>query len=223
MKKTEDDLAELKAPPRAVDIAVYQAKVDKARASMVELEQKLNDATLKAPFPGTVAKINVKIGEVVTAGGDPVISLISTSKFEIEVNVPEADIGKVKVGNPVGISLDAFPEESWPGQVAEVEPAETIIEGIVYYKVKVVFDEIDQRVKAGMSADISIETERKENVLYVPYRSIVYKQGKKMVRVVEGEEIKQVEVKTGIKNEQGEIEILSGLEQGQEVITFMRE
>ncbi len=223
LEEAQENLAELKAPPRAVDIAVYQAKVDKAKASMVELQQKLNDATLTAPFSGTVAKINIKIGEVVTAGGDAVISLISSSKFEIKVDVPEADIGKVKVGNPVNISLDAFPEESWPGQVVEIEPAETMIEGIVYYKVKVVFDEIDQRVKTGMSTDISIETQRKENVLHIPYRSIIYKQEKKMVRVVQGEEIKQLEVKTGIKNEKGEIEILSGLQEGQEVITFMRE
>jgi len=223
LEKAEDDLAELKAPPRAVDIAVYQAKVDKARASMVELQQKLNDATLNAPFLGTVAKINVKIGEVVTAGGDAVVSLISTNKFEIEVDVPEADIGKVNAGNSVDISLDAFPEESWPGQVAEIEPAETVIEGIVYYKVKVVFDEIDQRVKAGMSADISIETAKKSNVLHIPYRAIVYKQGKKFVRVVEGENINLIEVKTGIKNEVGEIEIISGLEEGQKVVTFIQD
>jgi len=94
---------------------------------MVELQQKLNDAILKAPFPGVVAKIDIKIGEVVTAGGESVISLISANKFEIEVDVPEADIGKVDIGDPARIVLDAFPEESWPGQVAEIEPAETII------------------------------------------------------------------------------------------------
>jgi len=94
---------------------------------------------------------------------------------------------------------------------------------VIYYKVTVIFDEIDERVKSGMSADISIETEKKENTLYVPYRAIIYKEGKKIVRVLEGEKIKEIEVETGIKNVKGEIEILSGLEEGDKVITFIRE
>lgn len=222
LNKAEDDLAEVKTTPRDVDIAVYQANVDKAKASMVELEQKLDDAVLAAPIEGVVSKVNVKIGETVIAGGEPAVSLISVSKFEIEVDIPEADIGKVKLGNPVEISLDAFPEESWPGQIAEMEPAETLIEGVVYYRVTVIFDEIDERIKSGMSADVTIETDRRENVLSVPYRAVVYKEGKKIIRILEGKEIKEIEVETGLKGSKGEIEIISGLNEGDKVITFIK-
>lgn len=179
LNKAEDDLARTRATPREIDIAIYRAKVEKAQASMVELQQKLNDAVLTAPFSGVVAKIDVKIGEVVTAGSSPVVSLISISKFQIDMDVPEADIGKINLGDPAFISLDAFPEESWPGQVAEIEPAETLIGGVVYYRITVVFDEIDKRVRSGMSADITIETDKRESVLFIPYRAILFKAGKK--------------------------------------------
>ena len=222
LKKAEDDLAKIKAVPREVDIAVYRAKVEKAMASMVELQEKLNDAVLKSPINGIVSKVNVKIGEVVTAGGESVIALISVSKFQIEVDIPEADIGKIDLGNPVAIILDAFPEESWPGQIAEMEPAETLIEGVVYYRVTVIFDEIDERVKSGMSADANIESDKRENALFVPYRAIVYREGQKIVRLLEGGEVKEVEIETGLKGSKGEIEIVSGLKKGDKVITFIK-
>lgn len=222
LNKAEDDLSKTKAVPRAVDIAVYQARLDKARASKVELQQKLSDAVLKAPFAGIVTKVNIKIGELVTTGGGSAVSLISATKFQIEVDIPEADIGKVSLNNPVKIFLDAFPEESWIGQVAQMEPAETLIEGVVYYRVTVIFDEMDERIRSGMSADIEIETNKRENVFSVPYRAIVYKDDKKMVRLLIEEEVKEVEVSTGLKGSQGDIEIISGIKQGDKVITFIR-
>ena len=222
LKKAEDDLAKIKAVPREVDIAVYKADVDKTKASMVELQQKLNDAVLKAPIDATITKVNVKIGETVVAGGESVISLISVNNFEIKVDVPEADIGKVKSENPAQIVLDAFPEKVWAGRVVEIEPAETLIEGVVYYRVTVVFDEVDERIKSGMSADLTIETNKKENVLFIPYRAIVFKDGKKIVRVSEGKEIREAEVETGLKGNEGEVEIVSGLNEGDQVIVFIK-
>ena len=222
LKKAEDDLAKMKAVPREVDIAVYKADVDKTKASMVELQQKLNDAVLKAPIDATITKVNVKIGETVVAGGEPVISLIGLSRFEIKVDVPESDIGKVKMGNRATITLDAFPGEFWPGKVVEIEPAETLIEGVVYYRVTVIFDKLDERIKSGMSADLTIETNKKENVLFIPYRAIVFKDGKKIVRVSEGKEIREAEVETGLKGNEGEVEIVSGLNEGDQVIVFIK-
>lgn len=222
LKKAEDDLTEIKTVPREIDIAVYQADIDKNRASMVELQQKLDDAVLKAPIDGIITKVNVKIGETVTAAGDTVISLIGLSRFEIKVDVPESDIGKVEVSNAATITLDAFPGEIWLGRVVEIEPAETLIEGVVYYRVTVVFDNVDERIKSGMSADLTIETNKKENVLFIPYRDIVFKGGKKIVRVSEGKEIKEMEVETGLKGSGGEIEITKGLNEGDKVITFIK-
>jgi RND family efflux transporter MFP subunit len=221
-KKAQADLEELKAPPREVDIAVYQADVEKYRANMNEFNQKIRDASIIAPFDGTVAKIDVKIGEVITAGGKVVASLISPGSFQIRADISEADISKVDLEDPTKVTLDAFPEETWPGQIIEIEPGETLIEGVVYYRVKILFEGGAEKVKSGMTADVVIETSKEENVLYVPQRSVFFKDNAKFVRVLEGEEVKEVKVETGLKGEKGEIEIISGLNEGQEVITFMR-
>jgi len=220
--KAQVDLEELKAPPRTVDIAIYQADVDKYRANMNEYSQKLKDASIIAPFNGTVAKIDGKIGEVISTNGKVIISLISPGAFQIRADISEADISKVDTEDSVEIILDAFPEEKWIGQIVEVEPGETVIEAVVYYRVKILFEEISDKLKSGMSADVTIQTDKKENVLYVPYRAIVFKDDKKIVRVLKGKKIEEVEVETGLRGSEGEVEIISGLEGGEEVITYIK-
>lgn len=221
-KKSQADLEELKAPPRPVDIAIYQADVEKYRANMNEYSQKLRDASIVAPFNGVVAKIDTKIGEVVSANGKVVASLISPGNFQIRADISEADIRKVDLEDPAEITLDAFPEEKWPGQIVEIEPAETVIEGVVYYRIKILFERINEKIKSGMTADVNIETERKENVLYVPQRAIVFKDDKRFVRIPKGEGFEEIEVGTGLKSSDGQIEIISGLREGDEVITFIK-
>lgn len=222
LNKAKADFEKLKAPPRSVDIAVYQADVDKYLANMNEYSQKLQDASIIAPFNGIVAKVNGKVGEVVSANDKVIVSLISPGNFQIKADISEADIRKVDLEDSVKIVLDAFPEETWLGQVVEIEPGETIIDGVVYYRIKILFEQISDKVKSGMTADITIETDKKESVLYVPQRAIVYSDDSTFVRVLAGKEIKEIKVETGLKGSNGEIEIISGLSEGDEVITFIK-
>ena len=222
LDKAKADLEELEAPPRTVDTAIYQADVDKYWANMNEYLQKLKDASIIAPFNGTIAKIDGKIGEVISANDKVIISLISPGAFQIRADISEADISKVDTEDSVEIILDAFPEEKWIGQIIEVEPGETVIEAVVYYRIKILFKEISDKLKSGMSADVIIQTDKKENVLYVPYRAIVFKDDKKIVRVLKGKKIEEVEVETGLRGSEGEVEIISGLEEGQEVVTYIK-
>ena len=215
------DLQELQAPPRNVDIAVFQADVDKYQANMSEFSQKLRDASIIAPFSGIVAKIDGKVGEVMSANDRIVVSLISPGGFQIKADISEADISKVDLEDPVKVILDAFPEQAWTGNIVEIEPAETVIDGVVYYRIKVMFEQIDEKARSGMTADVTIQSDKKENVLQVPYRAIVFKDGKRLVRILDNG-IQEIEVVTGLKGSNGEIEILSGLNQGQEIITFMK-
>jgi multidrug efflux pump subunit AcrA (membrane-fusion protein) len=220
--KAQADLEELKAPPRSVDTAIYQADVDKYQANMNEYLQKLKDASIIAPFNGTVAKIDGKIGEVISVNDKVIISLISPGAFQIRADISEADISKVDIEDSVEIILDAFPEEKWIGQIVEVEPGETVIEAVVYYRIKILFEEISDKLKSGMSADVTIQTDKKENVLHVPYRAIVFKDDKKIVRVLKGKKIEEKEVETGLRGSEGEVEIISGLEGGEKVVTYIK-
>jgi len=154
--------------------------------------------------------------------GEPVISIISQEPFQIEVDISEIDIGKVDIGDSVEITLDAFPDYKFLGKVIDIDPAETIIQRVVYYKITVGFEEPDERIKSGMTANIDIITDSRENVLIIPQRAVLIKNGEKIVRILEGEEIKELQVKTGIQGGQGEIEILSGIKEGDKVITFIK-
>jgi len=218
LAKAEDDLAKIKAIPREVDIAVYQARVDKAKASVAELRQKLNDAVLKAPINGVISRINTRIGETVTAGGESVISLISSNKFQIEVDIYEEDIVKVKTGNPVDISIIAFPDEILKGRVVLIDPSEKIIDKVVYYEVTIDFEEMRENIKPMMTADLVIETASKENVLFVPEDAIKKKNNKFIVQVLKDDSIEDREVNIGLKGSDDKIEIISGLEIGEKVI-----
>ncbi len=215
-------LAKIKAPPREVDINLAEAKVHQAEALVKKAKLRLEKARLISPCEGIVTEVRKKEGEVIQPQ-IPVISIICKSNFQIEVDVPEADIAKIDLEDPVKISLDALPEKVLEGKVAKIDPAEKIIQGVVYYKVTVEFDKIDKRVKPGMTADVDIITGRKENVLLVPQTAVFGKNGKNIVRVLDNGEIKEVEVETGIEGSEGEIEILSGLKEGDKVIPFIKD
>jgi HlyD family secretion protein len=220
--KAKADLDKIKAVPRDVDIAVYQADVEKYKASMEEYNQKLKDNSIIAPFDGMVTKTDGKIGEIISANGKNVVSLISPNNFQVETDISEADIGKINLGNPVKITLDAFSEEEWDGTVVEVDTGKTVIDGVVYYRIKVLFEKTDSRLKSGMSADVLIQTARKDKVLILPQRAVINKNGKKFVRILEGNKIKEIEVGTGLKGNKGEIEITFGLKEKDGVVLYLK-
>ena len=224
LKSAQNKLAQIKAPPRKENVALFQAQLDQSKVSLVRVKQQLSKAILVAPCNGIITDIKKETGEMVRAmTQDTVISLICQGGFQIEVDIPEADIGKLNLQDQAKISLDAFSEKIFQGSLIKIDPAETIIQGVVYYNAIVGFNEADERIKSGMTADVDIIAHTKENVLTVPQRSVLIKNGYKIVRILNNEEINEIEVEIGIRGSKGEIEILSGLKEGDKVITFIRE
>jgi len=219
----EDDLALITASPRQEDIDLYQAQVRQAEAQVQLLENQIEETILRSPISGQITKVIKRIGETVQPMmKDVVISLIPEEPFQIEVDIPEVEIGKIDLRDPSKITLDAFPEEEFSGKVIEIEPAETIISGVVYYKIKIGLDTENTKIKPGMTANVTIITDFKENVLILPQRAVLERNGKKFVRVPEDSTFKEIEVQTGLRGSGGEIEIISGLKEGDKVITFIK-
>lgn len=227
-----------KAPPRAVDRASYDAAVKAAEANLLNAEANRSKAFIYAPVDGIVTQKNNEVGETSSSGGAVLVMLADTN-YEIEVNVSESDIAKVKLGQIADVTLDAFGENYiFKGKVTNIDPAETLISDVVYYKVKISLDKelslsagrgITQDyldgIKAGMTANVTVLTNRKDDVLIIPERAIVEKDGKQVVRVLidkKTQKIEEKEVSTGLRGNEGMIEIVSGLEPGQEVITFIK-
>lgn len=93
-----------------------------------------------------------------------------------------------------------------------------MIEGVATYKTTFQFTKEDQRIKSGMTANIDILTDKRENVITIPQRAVVSQNGDKIVKISEGENIKEVKVKTGLRGSDGNIEILEGVGEGDKVV-----
>ncbi|OIO45818.1 MAG: hypothetical protein AUJ28_03570 [Parcubacteria group bacterium CG1_02_37_51] len=206
------------AEPRSFEISLYQARIQQAQAAVQTTYANLNKYLIKAPLDGTITSISKEVGEQ-TMSSEAVIKMIGKSELEIEVDIPEADIALVNVGDPVDITLDAYGSAVvFNGQVVFIDPAETIIQDVVYYKVKVQFTLVDQAVKTGMTANVDILIEEKEGVLAVPSRSVYRVDGQDYVKVLQDNELVERVVTTGLRDDLGYIEILSGLDSGLNIV-----
>lgn len=225
-------LAVKKAGPRSFDIQSAEAAVAQAQARLDGALSDLGDYSLKAPIDGKVITVNYNVGEQ-TNGSKPVVIMLSNETFQIKVDIPESDIAKVKIGDKVKIDLDAFgSDHPFSGVVTFIDPAQTTIQDVIYYKTTVVFDNdpLMSQVKPGMSANVSITTSQKSNVLYIPQRAVKIKEitldqkvADKYVEVlVSPEVVEERIVSIGLKADGGLVEILSGIQESDKVVTFKK-
>ncbi|MDO8668376.1 MAG: efflux RND transporter periplasmic adaptor subunit [bacterium] len=217
-------LNQLKAGTRDQDISLARAQVSQAQAALGLINNQINNNVIKAPTDGTVTKKNYEAGEQASSA-KPVFSLLGINNFEIEVDVSEADINKVAVNNTAEITLDAFGEDvKLYGKVIFIEPAETIIQEVIYYKVKINFDGQGKNVKSGMTANANITTARRDAILIMPSRAVIERNGSgKIVRLLVDKEIKEVPVIIGLRGDNGLVEVLSGVNIGDEVVTYIKQ
>ncbi len=215
--KAELDLT--KAGSTSEDIAAQKAQVEQSEASLESVRAKVQDSQIIAPQSGVVTEFDAKVGQRATAGAS-LISIISESALEVETEVPETDIGKVAVGDTVNMTFDAFPNDTFLGSVLYINPAETIAQGVVSYKVKISFQKPDSRLKSGLTANLDIETEHKDNALVLPQYAILQNDQGTFVEVLENGTVMQVPVTLGIADSKGNVEILSGVSEGQEVLNI---
>jgi len=219
----QEQLALKLAGKRGDQINTQQAIYDKFIAQVAELQAVLEKTKIIAPIDGLVTRIDTEVGEIVPAA-EVVAEIISDSNFEVEVNIPEIDIANMGVGNLAEITLDTYGNDViFNAHVKSIDPVATVLDGVPTYKTTLQFDNQDERILSGMTANVEITTEVRNEVLAIPARSVIRKGGAEIVRIYEGGEIKEVEVKTGIRGSLGLVEIISGIEEGQTVITVLRE
>ncbi len=196
---------------------------EKARAAVRTVANQMEKTKIYAPFNGVVTAVDIEEGEVATVGM-AVISVAGEGNMEIESNIPESDIAEVSSGQKAETTFDALSNEDiFEAEVMEIDPASTVIQGVVYYRTKMKLIGSDDRIKIGMSLDADILTAKKENVLMIPERAVKTENGVKMVEILLAEnKTRKVEVKTGLKGDSGMIEIISGINEGDKVVTFSK-
>lgn len=215
-KIAQDQLSLVIAPARQTDAAAYLAAIDQAQAAVEQIRAQINDLTITAPAAGIIAATNGNVGEIISAA-TPIAVLIPIGSLQIKLNVSEDNIVDVKTGQSVDIALEALSNSQLFGKIIAIDPAETIISGAVYYQTTVNFDQIDERIRPGMTVNALIKTTTHQNALLIPAAAI-YSNKNKFVKLLQNNKVIEQEIQTGIEGEDGMVEIISGLQEGQQVI-----
>jgi HlyD family secretion protein len=213
-------------------VAIQQGALDNAQAN-------LGYCKITAPVSGIVISRKVDVGQTVNAAmNTPVLFTIvqDLSKMNITADVSEADIGQVKVGQPVDFTVDAFPDDVFQGTVTQVRKSPTTTQNVVTYETIISVDNPEQKLFPGMTADVSILVAQRTNALEIPNAALRFTPPANAVyegtppaklrpdeRLVyttsaDGKKLKPVIVKAGITDALN-TEILDGLRQGEAVVT----
>jgi HlyD family secretion protein len=222
------NLAKLLQEPSASEVATKQAAVDKAQLDLEEKQRDLEKAKLIAPRNGVVLEVNVEPGERTfdDANDDPAVVIADISTYLLKMEVDEIDIGRIRRGQEATITLDAIPDKTFAGHVADVAPRpvkkDDAANAIVTYEVTITFAETDPYLLSGMTANAAIETTRQQDVVVVPNRAIQIDRGGEepviYVEKLDGEgNPMRVEVELGSRNDTV-TQVVAGLEEGDQVI-----
>ncbi len=213
------------AQASSADIDVAKAQILSAQGQVDSAQVNLNNTVLKAPLDGTITQVDIKIGEQAVALQEVMI-LQDVADLHAEADVAEADIASLQPGQSVDYTFDALgPDRHFSGSVLTINPASTVISGVVNYLVKAALPNIPD-IKPGMTANMTILVAKKSNVLAVPSSAVINQNNNQYVRVVD--DIKkgtyhQVQVQTGLSADGGLVEITSGLSEGQTVVTYIKQ
>jgi len=140
-------------------------------------------ARVVAPMDGVVIQRGVELGETVTSGvssfnaGTVLFTVADLSSLVIKVNLNEVDIAKVTTGQPVRVTLDAYPQRAFTGSVRFVAPAATLADKIKVFETEIALDELDPSFRTGMSANVEILGERRERALSIPLEGLQRRDG----------------------------------------------
>ena len=225
LSQAEASLAQQQAQAQPADINAAKAQILSAQGQVDAAQATYNNTILTAPADGTITQVDIKVGELATAMQE-VIILQNVSSLHAEANVSEANIASLQVGQSVDYTFDALgPDQHFSGKILTINPASTVISGVVNYLVKSDLNNIPG-LKPGMTINMTILVAKKAGVIAIP-ASAVYSDASnnQYVRVIDNPQTKTfhpVAVTTGLQADGGLVEITSGLNAGQEIVTYMK-
>lgn len=240
MDRAEVDLANARAAYASAEEGVRQAA-----ATLAQADDDLARTTITAPIDGKVVELNAREGEVVITGtmnnpGSSIAVIADLSQILVEAEVGETEVVSIRSGQPARVTVEAITGKEYHGNVVEIGSSAasrqqaTAGSGLRYFKVKVALSDADDRLRPGMTAQVSIVTSNAANAVAVPIQAVVERvpgakkgededededaQKKKYVFLARDGKAKMVEVTTGI-SDSTHVAIVSGLKAGDPVIT----
>ncbi len=213
----------VQAQLRKADVTSAQAQVARAQAQVDNAQIMLDYTTVRAPRDGVILQKIAEQGTIVTSGrsvvgqGTDIVELGDLTKMFVEVQLDEVDVGKVQAGQPVSISIDAFPDEQFQGVVTRIDPQAVSQQNITTVLTTVQVNNPDKRLKPEMTATCEFLVDQIESALYLPSRAVEKMDGKYAVMVATGQELATAPVRVGLVGDEN-TEIVAGLKEGDEVI-----
>lgn len=204
------------------DVALQE--VDRLKALLVSseaseklAEKKLNDAIIRAPFPGSVKTREVHPGEFLRVQS-PVMVLVRTDRLRARLAVPERWAGWVKDGATVDLQVQAFPNETFHGQISRINPS--VSQDSRTFDAEALLINADGRLKPGFFVQASIPSEKEEKTIFLPERAVNYRYGVYKVFLLHGNQVSERQIRPAgqTEDERGRrFEIAEGLKPGDRV------
>ncbi len=218
VNQAQTNYDQLIAEPRAVDVASLRARVSQYNSNYERALIQLEDTKIYAPTDGIITDVDMQVGENISSA-ENVVTIIN-DELQILANISETEVAKLKIGDPIRLTFDAFSvDKEYTGKVIKIDPAETVIQGVIYYQTTILFDEYDETVKSGMTVNLDIITASVDETLQIPIQALNYDDDKVYVYILEGDEKIRQFIETGIEGDYN-IEVLEGVSLNDNVIIY---
>jgi len=218
LEQAKRDYDNLLAPLTEAEKTAARSKLTSASVNLEKAQNELKNATILSPIDGEVARLNYKTGDIIVDSGnvEPVAVIINNDTLFIEVDIEEADINKIKIGQTVYASFDALDGLTLNGEVSFISlTSKTNSNGIVTYLVRIVMtDKEDNQIREGMTVSVDFVTAEAKNILIVPVEAI---QNVNDTPSVLNNNEEWVPVVTGFTDGKN-VEIISGLNAGDKIV-----
>jgi len=172
------DQAQLKYDLSIAAVKVAEAQIATAKANLSSAKTNLDYTTIRSPVNGTVVSRNVDVGQTVAASLQaPTLFTIAQdlTNMQVDTNVDEADIGRLKMGQAASFTVDSYPGETFSAKIFQIRNAPTTVQNVVTYDVVLNVRNPELKLKPGMTANASIIIEEKDDVLRIPNSALRFK------------------------------------------------
>lgn len=162
-----------------LEVANARAQLVKAETNLELARERMSDVTIRAPLNGTIIQKNVEIGQIIQSasqnisGGTTLFLMADLSEMQVRTLVDETDIGRIAAGQTARVSVEAFPNRTFTGEVLKVEPQAVVEQNVTMFPVLVRLDNREGLLKPGMNAEVQIEIARRNDIVTVPNAAVV--------------------------------------------------
>src|SRR3989339_1060770 len=225
----EQQLANLTVDTDGLEVRSQKLSLESARNKYNDALEELVQYTIRAPIGGTLANLSLHVGETASSGS--ALAVVVADQFTAQMTLNEVDVAKVAIDDRATLTFDAIEDLTTTGKVIQIDTIGAVSQGVVSYNVLIALDTEDGRVLSGMSANISIITDIRQNVVVVSSSAVKLMGDSSYVEVLDGATEtggtqgvtsntppRQVTVEVGLSNDT-QSEIVSGLNAGEYVVT----